>query len=200
MAGKLVREFIIPRCQARAFELLKGQTLKVIEVEGKQVGDMTALNLHDFREKFDAHVTCGLNERSFQVAKKLYSGPPFFNVMLNVVEDKVGVHWIHGRCNRLMYKILFGQENHANCHDNIAESLNPFGVAPHDVPFGTFNIFMAGSVDGNCHYTFRPPLANKGDHIDFRAEMDLLVSISACPDEAELNDGNPKPLKVEIFG
>jgi hypothetical protein len=43
-----------------------------------------------------------------------------------------------------------------------------------------------------------PPLANKGDHIAFRAEMDLLVAISACPDDSAINDYAPKSLKVEI--
>ncbi len=200
MAKKLVREFIIPRGEARAFEVMKGQVFRVIDLEGRQVGDMTLLSLRDLREKFSAHVTNSANDRSFVKASKLYSGPPDFNVMLSVVEDKVGVHWIHGRCTRLMYKLRLGVDNHPNCQDNIAESLKPYGVAEHDVPFGTFNIFMNGRVDENGHYTFHPPLSRKGDYIDFLAEMDVLVAISACPEaESAVNDYAIKPLKIEIY-
>jgi len=196
----MVKELIIPRCEGRAFEVMRGQILRVIAIEGKQVGDMTALNLRDFREKFDAHVTNSANNRSFSKATKLYSGPPYFNVMLTVVDDKVGVHWIHGRCTRLMYKIIYGLDYHRNCQDNIAEALRPYGISEHEVPFGTFNIFMKGQVDEEGHYTFFAPPIEKGDYIDFRAEMDVLVAISACPeDQSSINDYAPKPLKVEIY-
>ena len=195
---KLSNEFIIPKCEGRAFELMKGQILRVIALEGKQVGDMVTLNLRDFRETFSSHTTCSLNGSSFRKATRLYSGPPFFKVMLVIVDDKVGVHWIHGRCTRGRYKVLYGVDNHANCHDNIVEALRPYGPTEYDVPLDTFNIFMVGDIDENNHYTFRPPLAGKGEYIDFRAEMDLLVAISACPDDSEINDYAPKPLKVEI--
>ena len=198
---KIVNEFIIPRCEASAFEVSKGQVLRVIAIEGKQVGDMTALSLHDHREKFSSIVTNSANDRSFIKATKLYSGPPGLNVMLTVVDDKVGMHWIHGRCTKQMYKLLHGLEDHRNCHDNIVESLRPYGISEQEVPFDTFNIFMTGHVDENGHYTFAPPLAEKGDYIDFLAEMDLLVAISACPqDITSVNDFSPKPLKIEIWG
>ena len=198
MAKKIVHEFIIPRCEARAFEVLKGQVLRVIAIEGKQVGDMTVLNLHDFRETLSAQCTNSFNGRSLSKAAKLFAGPPTFSEMLSVVDDKVGVHWIHGRCNSFMYKVLFGEENHPNCHDHIAGALQPYGISAYDVPFDTFNIFMNGHVDDNGHYTFDPPLIEQGDYIDFLAEMDVLIALSACPDPSSINDCSPKPLKIEI--
>ena len=73
---KLLRELVIPKCEGRAFEVLKGQVLRVIAAEGKQVADLTALNLRDFRETFSSHITAQV-ARSFRNAKQLYSGPPF---------------------------------------------------------------------------------------------------------------------------
>lgn len=196
MSEKLVRELVIPRCEGRAFEVLKDQFFRVIAIEGKQVGDMTLLNLHDFRERFNAPVSCSMNGRTFRRVKVLYSGPPNFHLMLSTVEDKHGVHWVHGRCNQRMYKRL-GIENHRSCHDNIVEALRPYGIGEHEVPFDTMNIFMVVDVDGDGRYTFRPPIIEKGDYVEYRAEMDVLVAISACPDEA-VNANVPKPLKVEI--
>jgi len=198
MSGKLVQEFVIPKEEGQAFEVAQGQLLRVIAVEGKQVGDLTLLNARDRTEKLNIQVTVSTNGRSFFKARVLYSGPPHFRPMLTILEDKYGMHWLHGRCTSQMYKTRFGVENHRNCHDNIVEALAPFGVAPHEVPFDTFNIFMIADIDSEGLYTFRPPLIEKGDFIEFRADMDVLVALSACPEDDEVNDYVPKPLKVEI--
>ncbi len=101
---------------------------------------------------------------------RLYSRPPFARVMLTVTEDPVGAHWIHGRCTRMWYREKLGVDNHPNCHDNLVQAVRPFGLGEHDLPLDTFNIFMVGHVDAENRYSFSPPLANKGDHIAFRAE------------------------------
>lgn len=200
MAGKLVNEFIILKAEARAFEVMKGQTLRVIEIEGKQVGDMTALNLHDLSERLSSSRTATANNRSFRKATKLYSCSPWERVMMTVIDDKVGVHWIHdGRCCRLSYKAIFNLENHRNCQDNLAQCLAPYGIPEYNLP-GMFNIFMNVEVDKDCRFTILPPVSEKGDYIDFRAEIDLLVAISACPNDCgPTNDYVAKPLKIEIF-
>ena len=190
--------FIIPKGEGRAFELRAGQSFRVIEVEGKQVADMTLVSRRDFRETFSSHLTAALNKASLRRAARLYSRPPFANVMLAVIEDPVGVHWIHGRCTRMWYQSRLGVADHPNCHDNLLGALRPYGITEYDLPLDTFNIFMVGHIDGDNHYSFTPPVADKGDFISFRAEMDLLVGISACPDVSEINDYVPKPLKVEI--
>jgi uncharacterized protein len=187
----------IPKCEARAFEVRRGQSFRVIAVEGKQVGDMTLLSTRDRRETFSSHLTAGLNG-SMRRALRLYSRPPFANAMLTVTEDPVGVHWIHGRCTRAWYRERIGADNHPNCHDNLVQAVRPFGLSEYDLPLDTFNIFMVGHVDEENRYRFSPPLANKGDHIAFRAEIDLLVAISACPDDSVINDYAPKSLRVEI--
>ena len=52
-------------------------------------------------------------------------------------------------------------------------------------------------------FRFRPPVIEKGDFIDFRALIDVLVTVSACPNEGqlaeEINDYEAKPLKVEVL-
>lgn len=200
MARKLVNEFLIPKAEGRAFEVMEGQILRVIEIEGKQVGDMTALNLHDLRERLSPERTATANNRCFRKASKLYSGSPWERVMMTVIDDKVGVHWIHSsRCCRLSYKSIFNLENHRNCQDNLAECLAPYGIPEHDIP-GTFNVFMNVEVDKDCCFTIKPPVSEKGDYIDFRAEIDLLLAISACPNDCgPTNDSVAKPLKIEIF-
>ena len=142
MTGALIRSTVIPKAEGRAFEMSAGQVLRVTAIAGKQVGDLTVLNLHDYRERFSAIFTPAMNGRSLRRANHLYSGPPFFNAMLDVEHDTHGVHWIGGRCNRLLYEAL-GAGGHRNCQDNIVDALAPYGIAEHEVPVDTFNIFMA---------------------------------------------------------
>jgi uncharacterized protein YcgI (DUF1989 family) len=201
LAGALINETVIPKMEGRAFELRAGQVLRVMAIEGKQVGDLTALSLNDHREHFSAIFTPAMNGRSLRRADRLYSGPPHFNAMLDVEHDTHGVHWLGGRCNRMLYEGL-GAPGHRNCHDNIVEALAAHGVSELDVPIDTFNIFMAVDTHPDGTFSFGPPVIEQGDYIDFRAIMDTLIAISACPNEGELrgeiNDYVAKPLKVEI--
>ena len=197
MAERIVSETIIPKCEGRAFEVHKGQVFRVIAVEGKQVGDMHVFNLHNSKEQFSTHVTLTVGGRSFRYAEKLYSGGPWFNTMMTVLDDQTRLHWIHGRCNPLTYK-LNGMEGHANCHENITGAVAPWGIDPTDVHMDTFNVFMVPDIDEECRYTFRTPVIDKGDFLDFRAEMDVLVAMSACPQEDAVNDYAAKALGVEI--
>ena len=93
---RLLEEFFIPKCSSRAFLLKKGQVLRVIAHEGKQVADIRFLNANDYREQFSAANSISLNSiegvGGRKKLKKLYSKPPWQQVMLTVIDDKVGVH------------------------------------------------------------------------------------------------------------
>ena len=202
MSTKLVTETLIPRMEGRAFQVKSGQRLRLIAVEGKQVGDLTAFNLHNHHEQFSVIFTTSMSDRSVRNVRKLYSGPPFFNEMLSIENDNHGVHWLGGRCNRMLYAAM-GAPDHRNCHDNILEALAPFEMTEHDVPLDTLNVFMNVVYQPDGSFDFEPPVIDKGDSVDFVASMDVLIAISACPNEGELrgeiNDYVAKPLKVEIF-
>lgn len=201
--ANIVKEFIIPAREARAFLVSRGQILRIIEVEGKQVGDAIFFNAHNHREYFDASDSLLLNivQRIGTIRKlgRLYSKPPYQNVMFMVVEDPVGIHFcLTGtRCTKLLYEARDGIKDHANCQDNLAAAIRPFGLGPDDV-HDVFNIFMNADLDEHG-YTVKAPTANKGDYIDLQAEMDCLVAISACPaDVKPTNDYVPKPLGIQI--
>ncbi|NBP72408.1 MAG: DUF1989 domain-containing protein [Alphaproteobacteria bacterium] len=50
VTGPIADAFIIPARHGRAFEVKKGQTLRIHQVDGKQVGDCVFYNAHDYRE------------------------------------------------------------------------------------------------------------------------------------------------------
>jgi uncharacterized protein YcgI (DUF1989 family) len=202
MPSQLLSETVIPRAEGRAFELRAGQALRLIAIDGKQVGDLTAWALHNHDETLSVIFSTSMNDRSVSNVKKLFSGPPHFNEMLAIENDAHGVHWLGGRCNRFLYEAM-GAPGHRNCHDNILESVAPFGVDAAHAPLDTLNVFMNVVYEPRGSFSFAPPVIDKGDFVDFRAAMDVLVAISACPNEGdlrgEINDGVAKPLKVEIY-
>ena len=51
------QEIYIPKREGRAVEVRKGQVLRVVTSEGKQVGDMAVFNLRDPREAFSGPST-----------------------------------------------------------------------------------------------------------------------------------------------
>ena len=199
MGSKMVSELVIPRLEGRAVEVAKGQTLRITAHEGKQVADLYVCNRHDFRERLSTHITAMANDRSLRKATTLMSTAPFYSALMTVTADDHGVHWLHGRCNAYYYKTYLGLEGVPTCHDNIVEALRPFGVTEYDVDLDTFNVFMVSHFDEQCRYSFSAPVIEKDDHIDMRAEMDLLVAISSCPNDDEINDFEPKALKVALL-
>ena len=131
-----------------------------------------------------------------QKIKKLYSKPPRDNVMLTVVDDPTGVHlpWNGGRCSRKIYEQFFNMPDHRSCQDNLAEALAPYGLTEDDVP-DVFNAFMNAEGFSEGRFDTLEPITKKGDYISMRAEMDILVGVSACPFDLLYT---PRPLGIKI--
>jgi len=204
MPYKIIDEFVIPKCTGKAFIVKKGQAIRVIAHEGKQVADIAFLNAHNYKEQFAARHSMMLNNAeglgSLERITKLYSKPPWENIMLTVTDDKVGAHVLGGHCSEKTWELESHQPGHRSCSDNFDECLREFGLSLEDMDScGVFNVFMKQTIDEKGKVHFRPPVAEKGDYIDFRAEMDVLVAVSMCPHEDEVNDFEPKAMKFQIL-
>jgi uncharacterized protein len=202
MYGELLQHFVIPKCTGQAFEVYEGQALKIVEVEGGQCADMDIFNLHNFKERFGASLTVSISHHEYRF-EQLFSAAPDCNVMFTILEDPVGVNYCGGRCCWRTYQAHefyqgFDLERHGNCQDNLAAAIAPYGLTPYDV-HDCFVPFMNVVNDSHGRWKIEAPVAQKGDFIVMRAEMDCLVAISACPGELS-NGGAPKPLGIEIYG
>ena len=202
---RLVEEFIIPRCSSRAFLLKKGQGVRVIAHEGKQVADIRFLNAHDYREQFSASLSISLNTLEGiggrNKIKKLYSKPPWQNVMLTVIDDKVGKHMPGTQCTPKHYELM-GQKGHLSCADLFDECLKPYNLSMRDLDStGVFNVFMPVNYmdDENGTVVYQRPSCEKGDYIDFLAEIDVLVAATSCPNDSIINDYECKGMQYRIF-
>ena len=204
MARKLIQDAVIPASHGMAFEVKKGQVLRIYQVEEKQVADVVFFNANDYKEWFhvgqtwttNGHLGTG-NAKSFQ---HFYSKPPRENLMLTVVEDTVKVHWGNNgaRCSRRMLERRGRAQQDRSCQENLEEALAPYGITGDDLG-DCFNLFLNVELDESGGFNIITPTALKGDHIDLLAEMDILTGISACPTNTAANDYRVKPLGVQIL-
>jgi len=202
LAARVRVDEIIPAKGHWAAEMTAGETLRIIDVEGQQAVDLICYNRHDLAEKFWAAHTAKLN-RTIYVSEGhvLYSDRA--RSMMTITRDRVGVNdLICGSCSFDLDVFRYGSEKaNKGCMDNFAESIAPWGLTRADIPM-CFNIFLSYPVqeEGFVSLEDTEPPSKAGDFMDLRAEMDLLVSISNCPQENNPCTGfNPTPLRAQIF-
>ena len=122
-------------------------------------------------------------------------------VMLTVLEDTCGVHdFLLTPCSPEMYALLYDlpeDHDHPSCLSNLARTLGPYGVDRDRVPT-TFNVFMNVPVRSDGSLSVETPTSRPGDQITFRAEMDLVVGLTACAAEGT-NNGRLKPIDYQVL-
>ncbi len=190
---------VIPPRSGTAFRLAPGQTLSVIDLEGVQVADLVAYNSEDVREVISNGRTIDYAETiRLTTGHTLYSNRS--NPMLTIVEDRVGVHdFLLTPCGEGTFRHFYpDQPVHRGCFGNLAEALAPYGIEPETIPVA-FNIFMNVPISEDGAVRVEPPLSKAGDFIRLRAEMPLIVGLTACSAYAS-NGGSFKPIGFSIEG
>jgi urea carboxylase-associated protein 1 len=197
--GTVVLEHVMPPGQPWAGPVLKGQVLRLIDLEGQQVGDFVGFNLHRVDEKFSPPNTANINRNiRLTTGHALYSDEA--SKMMTIVADTCGVHDVlAGACSKFTNFFRYGVEDSPNCRDNFARALEPYGISWKDVPYA-FNIFMNVPIGADNSMTIQEPVSRAGDYVDLLAEMDCLAAISNCPQIYNAcNAYKLKPLKVIVY-
>ena len=179
-------------------ELKRGQILRVIDPEGEQVSDVMAFAKGDKAEKLSSGRSIDYNDTIYlTTGHVLYSSRS--RPMFTILEDTVGRHdFLLTPCSPETFEILYeGHEGyHPSCLENLTVNLAPFGILEDDIPT-TFNVFMNVVVSPSGELDIRPPLSKAGDYVDLRAEMDLVVGVTACSAEKS-NNHSFKPIEIEV--
>lgn len=191
-------QVIAPRSGV-AFELRRGERLKVIDPQGEQVADLVAFNRADTRDALSSGRSIDYASKLFLgVGDRLYSNRS--NVLLDIVADTVGRHdFLLSPCSAEMFRIIYRDEHpHRGCFGNLADALQPFGIAADDIPTA-FNVFMNVQVDGHSGViSVQPPLSRAGDSIIFEAQTDLVIGLTACS-AGQSNNFSYKPIHYEVI-
>ena len=216
----LKNEILIKPRSANYFKVKTGQFFRINITSGSQVGDLNLFNLKNLNEKFFSGKTRALYGTHLTTKDRLWSCFPYFRPMATITHDTLdwygydadgaSVHDVIGtRCDPYTNLLLNKNIYHHCCHSNILNSLiKVSGLKKreaeklvHDV----LNVFMCtGFTNDTKQYFMKASPARVGDYLEFRAEIDLLGVLYACPggDCSSTHSSNKAkcyPLKVEIF-
>ena len=187
----------IERQSGKAFYLKKGEILTVIDPEGMQVSDMVLFNSYDFNEKISSGKSLDFEE-SILLTTGNFLWSNRSRKMMEIIEDtNVRNDFLLAPCSQETFEIMYSYEGfHPSCLDNLAKNLAPMGFKQDDIPTA-FNIFMNVQFDEKGKISVLPPTSKAGDYIKFKAQMDLLVCLTACSAE-DSNGGSFKPIQYFI--
>jgi uncharacterized protein YcgI (DUF1989 family) len=181
-----------------SLQLARGQVLKIVDPRGEQVSDVVAFARNDKSELLSSGRSLDYNNTIYlTTGHVLYSNRS--NPMFTILEDSVGKHdFLLTPCSPETFEILYEDHEgyHPSCFENLAKNLKEFGIAEDAIPT-TFNVFMNVDILQSGELKIGPPLSNPGDFVDFRAEVDLIVGVTACSAEKS-NNCSFKPIDLEV--
>lgn len=179
------------------FEVREGQLVRIIDPHGEQVSDLISFSARERSEWLSSGRTIDYaNTIYLTTGHMLYSNRS--RPMWTIVEDTVGRHdFLLTPCSPETFGIIYKTTgHHPSCFANLALALAPYGIAPDSIPT-TFNVFMNVEILPTGELSILPPRSRHGDSILLRAEMDMIVGVTACSAELS-NNGSFKPIDVEV--
>ncbi|MFF2554780.1 DUF1989 domain-containing protein [Nocardia sp. NPDC058058] len=190
----------IPAGRARSVVVRAGERLRITDIDGGQVGDVFAYNADDLTEYHSASHTRTHTARLFPALGEAFVTNRRRPILTYADDTSPGVHdMLIAACDPERYA-AYGDPDHASCADNLTQALTALGYAPPLVIPQPINVFMRIPVAADDSLTWLEATTAPGDAITFRAEMDCLVVVSACPqDHNPINGARPTPLALTVL-
>ncbi len=210
--GRTVLDVVMPPKTGLAVEMRNGQTIRITDIEGKQVCDVAVFNMQNFGEKLSTSYSRTRYPMKvvgdYIPRDHLTEGDTLMSTlcrpMMTIARESAkvkGVHDTHHRmCNRYLYESN-GYGPRDGCQEIIAAAVAPYGIASENLP-DTFDLnmnFVHDCLAGR--WWIKEPVNEAGDYVDLRAEMDVLVGLSNCPLDVMVpcNAFKCTPLRVQVF-
>lgn len=182
----------------------RGQTFRILDLEGNQAADTLFYNADDPAERYSAIDTIREQGNIYLTAgSKLLSTQ--CNEMLEIVADTCGRHdTLGGACATESNTVRYALEKkcmHA-CRDSwmlaVAEH-EEFGIGKRDITHN-INFFMNVPVTADGQLTFEDGISDAGKYVEMQALMDVIVLLSNCPQlNNPCNAYNPTPIEVLVW-
>ena len=197
--GTVITDLVLPPGAPWSAVVAKGRMLRIVDLEGRQAVDFLCYNAHDPSERYNAADTMKIAGSIF-IGKGTTLYSDMENPLFHVVEDTCGFHdTIGGCCSREGNAVRFGAEDTPNCRDNFLRALSAHGLGKKDI-VANVNFFMYVPVTPDGTMAIVQGRSRAGDFVDLRAEMDVLVAISNCPQmNNPANDYNPTPIRIVVW-
>lgn len=190
----------VPAREGLALRVRAGQSFRVIDVEGRQCGDLFAFCADDVSEYASAAHTRVHVNRLFPRVGEHFVTNRRRPMLFFLADHSPGVHdMLVAACDPTRYAGLGVKGWHASCQENLLGAMSRLGFDRIVVP-QPINLFTNIPLTGDGGLEWRPALTRPGDSVVLRAELDCHVVVSACPqDVVAINDKHPTSLAVEVL-
>jgi uncharacterized protein YcgI (DUF1989 family) len=191
---------LIPAGTGRAVKIASGGRAHVVNTLGRQVADTWAVTLPDAKSYLSmSHSRLAMGRIAPRAGDVLVDN--LRRPLLRVVADtSPGRHdTLMPACDAQRYRDLGYPGEHRNCAANFLAALRDHGLADLDVP-EPLNLFMEVPVARDGALTLAPSLAAPGDEVVLEALLDLLLVVSACPqDLVPISGVAAPPRQVDLY-
>ena len=198
-----LHSFVVEAGDPFLIEVGKGHTIRIIDLEGNQAVDTLFYNAHDYADRYSAQDTIREQGNIYlTTGTRLISSRG--NVLLTISADTCGRHdTLGGACstesNLVRYDLSKGHM-HA-CRQSFLKGIGEWGrgLEKRDIA-SNINFFMNVPVTPEGGLTFEDGVSDAGKYVELRAEMDVLMVISNCPQlNNPCNGYNPTPVQILIW-
>ena len=201
-AGATFRQ-VVPAGEPFMKEIRKGQVLRILDLEGNQAVDTLFYSAADPEERYDANNTIREQGNIYLTAGTVLLSNEG-NPMLTIIADTCGRHdTLGGACSAESNTVRYALEKRHmhSCRDSFLLALAEWdnGMNKRDLS-SNINFFMNVPVTPDGKLTFEDGISDAGRYVEMRAEMDVLVLISNCPQlNNPCNAYNPTPVEVLVW-
>lgn len=202
-----IYEKVVPAGEYWIHTVKKGQTFRILDMEGNQAADTLFYSADDPTERYSAVDTIREQGNIYLATGSVLMSSEC-NPMLTIVADTCGRHdTLGGACATESNTVRYALEKkcmHA-CRDSwlLAMAESEVAMKKHmskrDLT-SNINFFMNVPVTPQGELTFADGISEAGKYVEMRAEMDVIALVSNCPQlNNPCNAYNPTPVKVLIW-
>ena len=200
LSGTVVHDEIVPARAPWLHHLAAGQTLHIVDLEGNQAVDFLLYSSADDSERYSAQDTVAAQGNLFLRAGTVLRSNEG-RAMMTILATSVDYHdTIGGACSCESNTLRYGhhtKSQHA-CVENFLEANMTEGRGKRDI-VSNINFFMNVPVEEDGALGIVDGISAPGLTIDLRAEMDLIVVVSNCPQiNNPCNGFDPTPVRMIV--
>jgi urea carboxylase-associated protein 1 len=200
LAGPILHDCVVPARAPWLHHVAAGQTLRIVDLEGNQAVDFLIYAAADDAERYSAQDTVAAQGNLFLrqgAVLRSNEGRPMMTITASSIEyhDTIG-----GACSCESNTLRYGHHTKAQhaCVENFLEANLAEGRGKRDI-VSNINFFMNVPVEPDGALGIVDGMSAPGLTIDLRAEMDVIVVVSNCPQiNNPCNAFNPTPVRIIV--
>jgi urea carboxylase-associated protein 1 len=200
LPGAIIHDEVVPARAPWHHLVKKGETLRIVDLEGNQAVDFLLYAAHDDAERYSAQDTIAAQGNVYlNTGTQLLSNEG--RVMMTIGSTSVARHdTIGGACSCESNTLRYGHHTKAQhaCVDNFLLANADYGRTKRDM-VSNINFFMNVPVEADGSLGIVDGISAPGLHVDLVADMDVVVVVSNCPQiNNPCNGFNPTAVRMIV--